>query len=159
MLLHLVLYFMAYPNHSIAEVTCVILCGCLPIVPKMFQLFRSKSKPKGSSRPPIGSIGSSKETWSKRNNLLPTPSASKARATRGNSTDLDIYINDAYVPLTEQDSIQSSRIDMSREDANLEKNHGTRKTKFIETITHPGFGNEVETVQTIGPLTSSYQGR
>ncbi len=40
----------ANSNLSLAEVTTIILCGCLPVVPKFFQLFLIRSKSGSASQ-------------------------------------------------------------------------------------------------------------
>ncbi len=140
-----------HQNISLAEATTVILCGCLPIAPRFFQLFHSRSKSNGSSRQPFNGRGSLTRSWSKRINL-PSISINKTRAARRDTNDPDLYLDGQYVPLVEQGSFKSSAKHVPREVVDLEMNDGIRKTTCIETKTQPGFKAPVEAILTAGPL-------
>ena len=141
----------AHYDVSLAEVTTVILCGCLPIVPKFLKLFHSKSTSRGSSRQQLNGKGPSKQSWNKRDNFSTTPSAPKARAARGDLYDPDLFIDGYYIPLADESSFKPLASKMPTEAVYLRKD-AIRKTTSIETSTLPRFSPEVEAIRTAGQL-------
>lgn len=137
-------------NVSLAEVTMVILCGCLPIMPKFFQLFQKTRRLQGPPNQLLKGKGASKQNWSKRTNLAIPPSIPKTRAAQGNLNDSDLHLNGSYIPLVDQCSTKSLTTNVPKVFVDLGKWKWIRKTTNVGTNTFPRSEAGVRGFQTRG---------
>lgn len=113
----LLLRFMLTSTPSIAEVTTLILCGCLPVLPRLRQVFQHNT-----------SHSPSNERSFKMN--ITQSNKSKSNPSNPSQSSTTTWIGSAYVPLSE---LSAATISSRGADEDAVEHGGIKKTVHIET--------------------------
>lgn len=109
--------FQEFGMWSIAEVTTLILCGCLPVLPRLRQVFKHKTS-YASSSGPTSKMDRAQRDGSKSNPSNPSQSSTTT------------WVNSEYVPLSELSAVTTSSRGAEENEVGY---GGIKKTVRIET--------------------------
>ncbi|MCJ1380095.1 hypothetical protein MMC17_003198 [Xylographa soralifera] len=126
-------------NVSLAEITAVIVCGCLPVLPKLFQLLKKKYiKSEPSYAHAINNHHVAKQSHNQWDNFLTAFESPTLSAAGHEPGDSGAGLIDNYSPSTELDSSDIWRVDDHEQVTSAGKSPLIRKAAPLKTRTRHG---------------------